>query len=92
MSDVSSECHYASKKCVWVGGHSGLNLKVYEGGIIEVCNGSGQLVIAISVLVISNNPNSISLGFAIDMIRGFPLNSAENAMLNDAVRAAYRAL
>lgn len=74
---------------VYVGGHSGLKIQVYKGGLIEVVNGSGQLVIACSVLLVMEVDMFVGV---VDVLRGYPMGNAERSMIKVAVEQARRAL
>ena len=77
----------AGSKMVWRGGHSGLKLEVYEGGVLAVGNGAGKLIMA---LTITPDTNKYTINASLEINRGYGLNNLELRMLFDAIDKAMR--
>jgi hypothetical protein len=77
----------AGSKMVWRGGHGGLKLEVYEGGVLAVGNGEGHLIIAVRPV---NMQNRFDLVAMIDSMRGYCANPPEIGMIGDAFKTAMR--
>ena len=72
---------------VWRGGHGGLTLEVYEGGVVAVGNGNGGLFVALKA---TNLPSKHDFVAMVDSLRGYCCNNPESRMLHDAFEAALR--
>ncbi len=77
----------AGSKMVWRGGHSGLKLEVYEGGVLAVGNGEGNLIVALKA---TNVPTHFDFTAMVDSMRGYCCNHSEASMMKDAFFAALR--
>lgn len=77
----------AGSNMVWRGGHSGLKLEVYEGGVLAVGNGAGKLIVAMSI---TPDSSKYSVNASVEINRGYGLNNSELRMLFDAIDAALR--
>jgi hypothetical protein len=77
----------AGSKMVWRGGHSGLKLEVYEGGVLAVGNGEGKLIVAMRI---TPDSNKYSVSASLEINRGYGLNNSELRMLFDAIDVAMR--
>lgn len=77
----------AGSKMVWRGGHGGLKLEVYEGGVLAVGNGEGRLILAVRPV---NMPSKFDFVAMIDSMRGYCANTPETRMLYDAFEQGLR--
>jgi hypothetical protein len=77
----------AGSNMVWRGGHGGLKLEVYEGGVVAVGNGEGRLIVAVRPVNMQNKYDLVGL---VDSMRGYPANQPEIRMFSDAFEKALR--